>query len=372
MASFFGSVATEVGKGIKENSANMREDRLKAEDYAREQQLAKQRMTHETSTLERQLTANSRQQTRMIEANKLMEENRQASEADYRDKDREAETDYRDKDRKADVLRAAMQEENANWRAALQAYAQHTNKSSISGGGWSRDFDFQTEGRIVDGELSSYRWANVTGPDGTARELSDGKITRVGQVKTPKTFPTPDLQKRAHDDLISGKISPAVFEAEYAYIPEEYAMGKMTTGADGFPEFIEKRGIIVQGFDRYMQTSDDRRAVRGNVEMVPMPKQPAAVEGGPLAQGQAGAGELPDSLETGGQLDQPEPTPAPAAEPGLPPTELPTPSTYNGGHPLADWIDELDDTGAADVSNSIGAAFSRIGSSKHLLTPYGR
>lgn len=67
MASFFGSVATEVGETVKDLGQQKREERLANEEAQREMMLQKMRMQFESSELDRRISADDRRQQRRLD-----------------------------------------------------------------------------------------------------------------------------------------------------------------------------------------------------------------------------------------------------------------------------------------------------------------
>ena len=383
MASFFGSVATEVGQGVKENVANKREERLKDEEYAREQQLAKQRMAFDSSELNRRLAAEAGRQAKMIEANRLLEDSRQEFEGGYRDEDRQAGMDEAELKAQTDILTTAM-----------RVYASQSESGYVRGNDWTtkveKSIDMQT------GEPTETIYATHNGR--TYQQQGD-KMFDAGTSANPAQFNSIDQQRAAEAKLHNGDVTAEQFKDVFGYIPAAYVFGEVSKGSD-FGSFLKKNSIRIPAFGigdddrrgggggpgsssnasrRLMEidmskeggaTSEDMdNAVRQRRSEEGLPEHPeninkfnnpyqAGREGKTsawgegvirsrdsgrylLSQGQAAAGEVPAPLETGGQL-----TPAEPMGPEAPSAQVAAPG---GG--------ELDDAGAAEISQAVQQAW---------------
>lgn len=366
MASLFGSVAQEVGGAVKENSANTREERLKDEEYAREQQLEKQRMAFESSNLDRRLKSDDDRAGRMIEADRILQVDQQTFETGYREADRTASATSDDLKAQTDILTTAM-----------RVYASQSESSIVRGNDWTtkieKSFDMQT------GQPTETLYATHNGR--TYQQQGD-KMFDAGEKVNPAKFNTIDQQRAAEAKLYNGDVTAEQFKDVFSYIPAGYVFGEVSKGSD-FGSFLKKNNIRVPAFgigagDRRdtSRNSDDggavdpnkvdkmRREQGANGNYAPRPsveelsKGPErdaniAEKGGTndeltsayrasgapggsfadgsylLSQGQA-TEEAP--LDQGGQLMGPEAPSAQVAAPG-------------GG--------ELDDAGAAEISQAV-------------------
>lgn len=376
MASFFGSVATEVGKGVQKAADMRREDRLTNEEEARRIQLEKMRMQNESTLLDKRIKADDARLQRQLEAERLMQRDRLD----------------------ADWTINAMKEQSDMWQAAMAAYVSRSKTRGMSGNGW--DVKFETESSFDEtGMPTTTRVANVFREGMPPMTLRDGRVIHVGQTATPHQFPSADMQKKAEDDLAAGKLDPELFMKEFKYLPSTFVFGQVSTNDQGFQKFLETENIRLPAFDSYLRVigepipdrktdsstpmrirpdpvefdEDDPNALPklSDEELAKQPtleefapsvnaqrmRQDAAIGGmregnaplgsyfdrGPeghlLSQGQATA-DMP--LEQGGQLG---PTKEAAAALGGQPQAAPAATEQAGG--------ELDDAGAAEISKSV-------------------
>ena len=382
MASFAGALGQRAGDALQEHSGDVREERMKDEDYARETQLAKQRQRAEDQRLNRRLSAEDARQRRQIEAQNALEKSRQEFETGYRTDDREMEWQMR-----------VMAEQSDMWQAAMNAYMSRSKSRSMSGGGWSSKVRSE---QIIDenGQMVTREIADIEGPNGRPYSMQDGRILEVGQTVPPAQFASVDLQKKAEDDLKAGTITTEQFQRQFNYIPADYVFGKMSANDAGFQKFLETENIRLPAFANYMTATGDRRGsdrrddgkrgvgpdaraaqkifdegASGGAEMRPSieemsdgPERDAYVaehgthaeqadamreEAGLLTQGQAAAGEL----EQGGQMgpEAPSAQVAATAPGGEPVAPDPTRTPYGGKYAEGDGA-------AAAIYNQSGLA----------------
>lgn len=354
MASFFGSVAQEVGGTVKEIGQQKREERLINEEEARRIQLEKMRMRNESSLLDRRITAEDKRQRRKIEADNLREQSRQTFET-TREQNRQ----------QADYRKAVLQEQSDMWQSAMAAYVSRSKTRGMSGNGW--DVKFETRDELVDGRMVTVETAKVFREGMEPMALRDGKLLGIGQTKPPAQFTSVDHQIRAEEDLMKGVVTPEEFRNQFNYLPSDYVFGQVSATDKGFQKFLETEDIRLPLFDNFLRDTGkppskypdhtmrirpdddtyDEDDPRGVPELPPeeLAQQPTLEEAIPdsailkerqdafakrlretdapantyfdrgpeghlahlgqaglLTQGQAAAGEIPAPLETGGQL----------------------------------------------------------------------
>lgn len=360
MASFIGSVATEIGEGLQENVVMKREDRHRTEDRARDLQLEKQRQRFETSLIDKRLSAEDKRASRTIEANKVLEENRQSFESGYRDADR-TQSNYE----------AQLKAETDIITTAMRAFIVQSESGMARGNDWTTQITPSIN--METGQQENIIYAENDGR--TYRQVGDKMFYAGGPAKQLTEFATPDLQRKAEAPLYGGEITAETFNDIHGYIPAGYVFGKVAQGSD-FGSFLKKNNIRFPafmlggdrrigggsiGFDAVRQQEVGGKGGSGGYPTTPSPKrdakiasqgqpvesEPVDVAGGRLAQGQAAAGEAPAPLETGGQLEAP---PVAQQAPG-------------GG--------ELDEAGAAEIVKSMGA-FEAIKAQSPVLQRLGR
>lgn len=249
MASFFGSVAQEVGGAMKENAANQREERLSDRDYARKLQLEKMRMTHDGTLLDRRMAADDRRTRRTNEAQALRQDVMIGAQEDQAKSLQEFQGSERQAKERYESVESRRDRESRERIAAMGMYKTERGAGTIRSKGWTID----TEMRQVQNP-ETFAWeekpfyiAHKEGSPGAWTQ--DGDLMFRGDDRTAyqealQKYPgLADRNKRyALEDRLmqySGdKDVEKQFIQKYGYLPVRY-MESLTDSAEGWPEYWE-------------------------------------------------------------------------------------------------------------------------------------
>jgi hypothetical protein len=237
MASFFGSVAKEVGEGFQENAANKREDKDRADTRAHQLQLEKQRQKFETGLIDRRMSADDKRAQRTIEANRILQGDQQAF------------TTGLEQNRQGfEMEKTQLQEASDMWQTAMGLYAKSKSTTSMSGSGWDIKFEEKDTLDPETGQMVTRRSANIFREGMEPMELKDGQLLRVGQTEMPEPFVSEDMKKRAEGDLANGDLTPEEFQQRFKYLPADYVFDKVSSDDKGFENWTKTNGITLPAF----------------------------------------------------------------------------------------------------------------------------
>ena len=232
MASFFGSVATEVGGAVKEHGERAREDRHIDEEAQRDMQLQKQRMTHESTLTQQKIDADDVLATRRIESDYALAGYEAATRATQQTLQREHDTSIE-----------GMRQEGANERKLYDIYAARNKGGTKTGGGWTRQVELKPEMDMETGQQIQKEYVYFSGPDNRLwRQIGD-KVIDPGDNKPPVTWQATEgktaeqNQADAESLLYSGEVTEEQFKRKFRYLPADYLYLKLGQGDKGYQKW---------------------------------------------------------------------------------------------------------------------------------------
>lgn len=361
MASFFGSVATEVGGTIKDIAQDKREERLANEEAQREMQLQKMRMQHDSSLLDKRISADDKREQSRQDAQRSLEEFRVRSEAEAAAAERGHEMSIEQLRSDTDLIQEAMKQ-----------YFSKTRTRTMSGNGYT----MKNEPRQVitpDGISYEDNWSG-TAPGGQPLSVVGDKVFRGGGAQEVYPFQSIEQQRQAEQALLEGKVDAERFYDDFGYYPSSFIFGQVSRDDANFQQWAERNNIRLP----LMYAPGDRRGGGGggskgqspesrelrpkmedDYEYPPAaPMQPSieelsegpardahiAAQGGKTnaeiaaemrAEAEGGMLAQAEQLTQGGQLEQPA-------------------GGGSGGE--SPYGFELDDQGAADIASAVSGA----------------
>jgi hypothetical protein len=358
MASFFGSVATEVGGAVKDIATQKREERLADEEDQRRMMLEKMRMQNESSLLDRRISADDKRSQREIEARRTLEEFRAQSEAEN------AETAH-GYTMEVERLRA----DTDLIQEAMKQYFSKTRTRTMSGNGYTMKNDPQQTIDPLSGQILYQDSWSGTAPGGQPLSVVGDKVFRGGGAQQVYPFQSIEQQRQAEQALIEGKVDAERFYDDFGYYPSSFIFGQVSKDDANFQQWAERNNIRIPnlfapGDRRNRGESPESRKLRPKMEddyeyppAAPMRPSMEEMSDGPArdahiaAQGGKTnaeiAAEMRAETEGGGMLSQ--------AEKLTQGGQLEQPAA--GGSPYGPGI-ELDDQGAADIATAVGGGMS--------------
>lgn len=232
MASFFGSVATEVGKGIKQIGEWEQEKQEAAEEAQRRMMLEKMRMQNESSLLDKRIAADDKRSQREIEARQRLEEFRQQSEGERAGAEREHEMSIEQLRSDTDLLQEAMKQ-----------YFSRTRTRTMSGNGFTMKNDPQQTIDPLTGQIVYQDKWSGTAPNKQPLNVVDDKVFRGGGAQEVYPFQSIEQQRQAEQALLEGKVDAERFYDDFGYYPSSYIFGQVTRDDADFQQWAERNNI---------------------------------------------------------------------------------------------------------------------------------
>jgi hypothetical protein len=244
MASFFGSVATEVGETVKDLGQQKREERLANEEAQREMMLQKMRMQFESSELDRRISADDRRQQRRLDY-----ESAQA-EADAKREREEAEA-TREHQMGVEELRA----ETDLLQEAMRQYFSKSRTRSMSGNGYTMKNEPQQTIDPLSGQIVYQDSWSGTAPGGQPLSVVGDKVFRGGGAQEVYPFQSIEQQRQAEQALLEGKVDADRFYDDFGYYPSSFIFGQVSKDDANFQQWAERNNIRIPN----LFSPDDRR-----------------------------------------------------------------------------------------------------------------
>jgi hypothetical protein len=343
MASFFGSVATEVGGTIKDLATQKREERLADEEARREMQLAKQRMQHEAGLVDKRISADD-----------LREKRRQEFESDRFDQETQRRASEAETTHGYEKEITRMQEESDIIQTIIASSLRNRKSRSMSGEGWKVEFDERQSFDPETGEPVFTDVVNATSPSGRPYRIVGGMAFEAGGPTQPKTQALSEDQRYAMErDLLEGKDSPEAFMRIHGYLPSNFIFGKVTQDEpDVLRSISEAFGGSMPAWFMGGRSSDRRRGD----QPPPKPEPKPEVQPEPKPEPEAAEEVPPEDMG---------PPAAPAKDLAAPPSEEKSQIRQDAGGRLREGqiMEMYEKSPVGAVQQAGTTAASQVGSS---------
>lgn len=232
MASFFGSVATEVGETVKDLGQQKREERLANEEAQREMQLQKMRMQFESSELDRRISADDKRQQRRIDYER--------AQADA-DAQREAEESAATREHQMSIEQ--LRSDTDLIQEAMKQYFSKTRTRTMSGNGFTMKNDPQQTIDPLSGQIIYQDNWSGTAPGGQPLSVVGDKVFRGGGSQEVYPFQSIEQQRQAEQALLEGKVNAERFYDDFGYYPSSYIFGQVSRDDANFQQWAERNNI---------------------------------------------------------------------------------------------------------------------------------
>jgi len=368
MASFFGSVASEVGKGVKQVGEWEQEKQEAAEEAQRQLMLEKMRMQNESSLLDTRISADDKRAKRRIEADQARAEFEARSRSEEAALTREHEMGVEQLRSDTDLIQEAMKQ-----------YFSKSRTRTMSGNGYTMKNDPKQTIDPLTGEWVYQDSWSGTAPGGQPLSVVGDKVFRGGGAQKVYPFQSIEQQRQAEQALIEGKVDAERFYDDFGYYPSSFVFGQVSKDDANFQQWAERNNIRLP----LMYAPGDRRGGGGkggrgrspesrllpprmedDYEYPPAPPMKPSIEElseGPerdaniAAKGGTNeelAAQMRAEAQGGGRLSQ--------AEQLTQGGQLEESATASNENPYGPGI-ELDDQDASDIATAVGGGMTPEG-----------